>query len=162
MNVLEGERDVGIHRNSYDCRCVHAICTISTEDGRESNAVCHDGGHGVGFPTSRAGELIFYRSTEYSGIGDGILLYIACPPGIPLSHSPDSPFADPASGVRTIDTGETCGLTERLTGFQGGRILKNKKTRTLWSGVKEVMRFVGLFICGHVVYCGVASGLPVW
>ena len=31
-------------------------------------------------PTSRARELIFYRSTEYFGIGDGILLYIACPP----------------------------------------------------------------------------------
>ena len=127
MNVLEGERDVGIHRNSYDCRCVHAICTISTEDRRESNAVCYDGGHGIGFPTSRARELIFYRSTEYFGIGDGILLYIACPPGISLSHSPDSPLAGPASGVRAVETGETCGLTERLTGFQGGRILKNKK-----------------------------------
>ena len=73
------------------------------------------------------GNLFFYRSTEYFGIGDGILLYIACPPGISLSHSPDSPLAGPASGVRAVETGETCGLTERLTGFQGGRILKNKK-----------------------------------
>lgn len=69
MNVLEGERDVGIHRNSYDCRCVHAICTISTEDRRESNAVCYDGGHGIGFPTSRARELILQQDLFAGALG---------------------------------------------------------------------------------------------
>ena len=46
--------------------------------------------------------------------------------------------------------------------ISGWAYTEKQKTRTLWSGVKEVMRFVGLFICGHVVYCGIASGLSVW